>query len=454
MNRSSLFFMKKIRFIILLILLFVFGCKVHNNTQTVLLTKSKGYGPFIRHQGILPDLTFMGEDTTGIIYPKKYKNISLRNFHVQRAQDLFYKYKNGKYPKSRFLKYCSNNNIDTTRLSESYVDEAILIGIDRAKDSSIVVFVDTDNDEDLSDETPLFFKKFASPEAEVKAMDSLPTTKVKIEYYDGTKIKEKKIDLLINPYKGRLKLSGLLEKAPFLAVSISGYFSGTLEIKDKKYPIAVINDNLSLTYNRRNTRILVGLKPNERLHKTKSDASVFTMGDVVNINGIDIKFKEITSNGDKLTIQILGEDKDRIGLNISHIAPNFVWKDLNNNTFDLFSMRGKYVLLDFWGTWCAPCIAEIPNLKKAYKKFEGSNFEIVSIAVDQDIQKVKAYVTKQRMPWIHLFQAFSDTSQKAPGQVFKVKRFPTTILIDPKGRIIAKDLRGAELIKLLDKYLN
>lgn len=446
--------MKNIRLVILLIPVLVYGCKTNTNTLIVSMTKSKGYGLFIRHQGILPDLAIMGKDTSGIIYPKKYKTLSLRSFHVQKAQYLFYKYKDGKYPKSRFLDYCSINNIDTTRLSGSYVDEAILIGIDRTKDSSIVVFIDTDNDEDLSDESLLIYKKFDSPEQEVKAMDSLPITKVKIEYYDGTKIIERKIDLLINPYKGHLILSGLLEEAPYLAVSIPGYFSGAVEIKDKKYPIAVINDNLSLTYNRKNTRILLSLKPNEPLQKTESDASVYEMGDIVNINGVDIKFKSITSNGDKLTIQIIGENKDNTGLNISHMAPNFVWKDLSNNDFDLFSLRGKYVLLDFWGTWCVPCIEEIPNLKKAYKKFKGSDFEIVSIAIDRNFQNVKGYVEKNKMPWIHLFQTLSDTSKGAPGQVFKVKRFPTTILIDPNGKIIAKDLRGEELIKILGKYLN
>lgn len=446
--------MKNIRLFILLILVLVYGCKTNTNTLIVSMTKAKGYGPFIMHQGILPDLAIIGEDTTGIIYPKKYKTISLRNFHIQKSQYLFYKYKNGKYPKSRFLDYCSINNIDTTRLSRSYVDESILIGIDRTKDSSIVALIDTDNDEDLSDESLLFYKKFDSPEEEVKAIDSLPTIKVKIEYYDGTKIIEKKIDLLINPYKGHLKLSGLLEEAPFLAVSISGYFSGTVEIKDKKYPIAVINDNLSLNYNRKNTRILLSLKPNELLQKTKSDASVYKIGDILNINGVDIKFISITSNGEKLTIQILGKNRDNIGLNISNIAPNFVWKDLSNNDFDLFSLRGKYVLLDFWGTWCTPCLKEIPNLKEAYKKFKGSNFEMVSIAIDKDAQSVKAYIGKNRMSWIHLFQALSDTSKEAPGQVFKVKRFPTTILIDPNGKIIAKDLRGEELIKILGKCLN
>ena len=81
--------MKNIRFFILLILLLVYGCKTDNNTRIVLLKKSKGYGPFIMQQGILPDLAIMGEDTTGIIYPKKYKTISLRNFHVQKVQYLF-----------------------------------------------------------------------------------------------------------------------------------------------------------------------------------------------------------------------------------------------------------------------------------------------------------------------------------------------------------------------------
>ncbi len=432
--------------------LLMLGC-TDQKFQTIPLTQNDGYGPFQPGQSILIDLVLLHEDTSGISCPEYYGNISLRNFHTNYDQYLFQGYKAGRFQKDWFLSYIQKNGIDTTGFTETFVDEGVLMGITEKDDHTIVIYVDTDNDEDLSEERPQFYRRFNSVEEEVAAIDTLKTIEAHVEYYDGTHVKDITIDIRINPYKGRLQFGGSLADYDYLAASISGYRTGLLEVQGSTYHLALINDNLTSVYNRANTKILLSFTPDEAIPVLNSNSTIYKIGDRIHIGETDIKFASISPFGNTLIIEKLGESLIPHGLEISYVAPNILWTDLQNKNFDLSSLRGHYVLLDFWGTWCNPCIAKIPNLRKAYKQYHEAGFEIVSIAVDQDIQKVKTFVQDHDMPWVHLFQAFQDTSEIAPAHLYKVDSFPTTIFIDPHGKILAKNLHGQKIVEEIGKYL-
>ncbi len=83
--------------------------------------------------------------------------------------------------------------------------------------------------------------------------------------------------------------------------------------------------------------------------------------------------------------------------------PNFKGKHLvTGDGFSLEDLRGKIVLIDFWATWCPPCIGELPNVKKTYAEYHDKGFEIVSISLDTDVKKCRRYVEKQNMDWYHI----------------------------------------------------
>lgn len=138
---------------------------------------------------------------------------------------------------------------------------------------------------------------------------------------------------------------------------------------------------------------------------------------------------------------------------IGQTAPDFVQADTAGHPVHLSSFRGKYVLLDFWASWCGPCRAENPNVVKAYEKYKSKNFTIVGVSLDNASTAAKwlAAIHADDLNWTQL----SDLKgwQNEVAKLYSVEGIPQNFLIDPSGKIIAQNLRGDELAKRLATLL-
>ena len=125
---------------------------------------------------------------------------------------------------------------------------------------------------------------------------------------------------------------------------------------------------------------------------------------------------------------------------------------LNGKSFDQSTLDGKVVLVDFWATWCGPCIAEIPNVLEAYQKYSSQGFEVVGISLDQDRDALEKFVTDRKIPWPILFETSEGSGWQHPLATFYgISGIPTVILIGKDGNVVSLNARGERLGELLDE---
>jgi thiol-disulfide isomerase/thioredoxin len=139
------------------------------------------------------------------------------------------------------------------------------------------------------------------------------------------------------------------------------------------------------------------------------------------------------------------DDLSRIEM-VGKPAPNLPVRDRAGVTFKLSEYKGKYVLVDFWATWCAPCLAELPNLQAAYKTYHDKGLDVVSVSLDETTTPLNDFLKTHAMPWrqVHNASAGGDVVD-----AFGVNTIPATFLIGPDGNVIRLELRGAALNKAL-----
>ena len=150
--------------------------------------------------------------------------------------------------------------------------------------------------------------------------------------------------------------------------------------------------------------------------------------------------------------------KKRVGTNVGDMAPDLNFQSPDGRNMKLSSLRGKYVLVDFWASWCGPCRRENPHVVSAYRKYnaakfkDGKGFEVFSVSLDKNKDAWKNAIKQDGLFWRYHVSDLGGWQSKA-AQLYSVRSIPASFLVDPKGKIVAKDLRGQQIHLALDKYL-
>ena len=174
------------------------------------------------------------------------------------------------------------------------------------------------------------------------------------------------------------------------------------------------------------------------------------MGEYKDVNTIYEKLDKAaqqTAEGKRIAERLTVLKRSAIGEQMLDFAQN----NTEGKPVQFSNFTGKYVFVDFWASWCGPCRAENPNVLKAYNQYKDKNFTVVGISLDENGEKWKKAIKDDNMPWTQL----SDLKgwKNEVSTYYGIQGIPSSLLIDPQGKIIAKDLRGEKLNKKLEEVI-
>ncbi len=428
--------------VILLTAVLLVACKSQPDKITVYLSPEPGYGPFNQHRLVV----MPGEepiDYKGV--PDNIKEYEVREFSLQWE--------------AAFVMECGNfSNIfpknlpDKDKTAKDTIGENILFLIGTDEENKRFIIVDSKNDNNFEGEKILEYEYPLETDEQLKISRSLPVVSASYDYVKDGMIKTSEIKLMPNPYRGGISLRTAdgKEMQFYLFVNFPEYRKGMFEVNNIKYDVVASNKFVRTTYDNEETFIFINKQNEPGLSELEGDIP-YRIGDIFNAEGFDYKIVSISEKGDKLVLKYLGKNPRPVGLNEGLYLPDIESIKTDSSYFSNDDFAGKYTLLYFWGTWCSPCIKQIPTLKELNLQFKDRNFMLVGAAFDSSIEKVREVTENENMDWTNLFINRKDRDENSITETLQISSYPSTILVSPEGKIISRSKGIGEIKNILTK---
>lgn len=384
-----------------------------------------------------------------------YKNIptndSIHFYYRQSSNNAFDIYKSGDLSKEEFVKRLNNMRIDSTKLFSLKFPDNLVFAVG-FKNNKQFIIADANRNKDFIDDIKYEFDydpKSNSLKEQVE-LKNLPTSNYKYEVISKGKTQEFNRKFILYPDKNNTYslINGKNERSFFTIFRFKDFWKGNFTIDKQKiefYYYGVENKYGNLY-----------IKPKDiSFNFTDKYSNVQFMHELTDTIPIGKGYyvvDSINSNISKLYLRKIVRKTDLASNTTGTYIKNTEFKDLENkpfNTQDILSQK-KYTLLEFWGTWCEPCRKLTPKIKNISKTFS-SKLSIISIAIDDNKDAVKKYVSKNEMNWKNGYISQKDASRTMVLKQFNIQYFPTYFLLDSNGKII---YRGSsdnfeEILKLI-----
>lgn len=396
----------------------------------------KGYGPFNPGMG-----TF---DTNpakpGNPWSKYRKTLQGLPDHVvdpvsgyvwfDPMQFVFQKYRSGEMEKERFLDLAISWSIDTTSetLTEKPVRSFINYMTWKQGDTTWVVRFDRDYDGRVDDEEDHYIDEL-STSAFANGADGLleDTLSFTYDYVRGGEIKQAQLPF----YVGYLSAFGaVLRSIPMYAVA---EFGDQVISVDFGFSSIRYGENATLT---------LAEEYNREMAKFENDQYVMIDG---------YYYKNLGLDYEKQVLRLMKMPGDSMLYSTQtgfYAIPFEGFEFTTEEKIALENYKGKYLYLDFWGSWCGPCVQELPNLKQTYENLDTTKIDVLGVARDNE-QSLRNSIEKYQITWK---QILSNNDNQIV-EKYSINSYPTTLLIDPEGKIVATDLRGESLADTLSHYI-
>lgn len=412
--------------------------KIRTGSVTLPLIIKDGYGPFYPNYDILH-----GENLSDPIWsniylpvegiPKNLSNVTKCLVWLESYQLVYQNYKAKKISQENYqlLKNQWGWNPDTTQLSSKPIKCYIYVikGYDENTNKWAVV-VDSNNDLNFANEKIIYPEIIKTGAISDKIRDP---QNIQYEIYQHGKILRKTVKMVF-------KIMG----DQFL-YNFAQYATSIYKKEGENYNIFISSGFMRLDFEKTFIALESDFLNSGKLNPDK----IVKNGDKINIDGevyinsgVNIFNELLTLSSNERT------NKNRYDLNLgSKFFPFSAKKFPTNNYISLKTLEGKYVYIDFWGTWCKGCVQQISDLREKYRNLDKSRFEFLGISCHDSSERVKTFLHKEQITWPQIIDSDSNNFVK----LYNLKEFPTSLLIDPNGYIIAKNIYGDKLSEILNK---
>ncbi|MPR31977.1 TlpA family protein disulfide reductase [Salmonirosea aquatica] len=311
----------------------------------------------------------------------------------------------------------------------------------RDEKGNAAVMVDTDNDLDFSDEIP--FYPAVAYKNNLESIETYQEAEKKYftyEVYEGGKLVNKRIPIMIKRMPFEPAGMDFLYYFPIHART-------QIKIGGEKYEIAIAGGSRIPTFEHASFVLLEKDSTKKYEHpEFIKKGDLLTLGSI--LNKVQYRNEGVSLYHNALQFSTVNPDEREYSLKAGYPFRPFDVKEFQTeNSISMRDYKGRYLFIDFWGTWCKPCVQELPELQRIYKGIDKSKVAFVSIAGNDTPASLSRFLKKRPLDWP---QILSDSTNKLI-KTYNVSSFPTTVLVGTVGKVVAKDLHGAALEQKLAK---
>lgn len=359
--------------------------------------------------------------------PEEWTESVVKQIWFDPPQFVFQNFKQGNISEEFFneLKGPWNINLNERSFSETPIKCYTHIALGKTIEGSITYKIDSNNDRDFSDE-PEFHPNILTDWLKIDSLSQY-TTRVSCELFLNNGIKKMNVPVLIVLHETGFLLYNVAMHAETefegLTIKISSGFSDLVftEAMLSIYNPLIVNDDNPIVMNE-----FIKLGSN------------FFQNLGVNLTNQTLQLKKMSLDTILFSTQVEFMAKPFVGIDL-----------LTGDTINMNDYRGKYLYIEFWGSWCTGCIQEISYVKSAYKNIDKSKIEFLGIPND-NLETLMKFIKKEGISWP---QILSSTDNNI-AELYRVRIYPTSFLINPNGKIIAKNLQGKNLFDTLSYFIN
>lgn len=427
--------------LILILPICSFGQKANTDILQIPLALNSGYGPFHSSLSSIGFETNEENNPWAKTYleikgiPQNWKNIKKGMIFLNAHQFVYQNYLKGNISSTRYKKIQQSWQWvpNKSKLSDNPIKCFVYVVTGENDAGEKWTIVDKNNNLDFGDDTAFVPAEF-NPGTNME--DSLSANAIQVSYERLYKrrIIQNQIPLLIVNFGSSLWYNFPQYGIAYFNTSPSKHeiFVSPDEPSFSKSQIIMFNDTL------------ISRKANQDL--------IISEGEYISIDNNVYKYRGVDfTNGILELEKIAANSHELYSTQVNFKAIPFWGSEFTSgDSISLDKYKGKFLFLDFWGTWCGPCLKEIPNIKNVYEKLDKSKVQILGIVGEDKATSLRKYIDKENILWP---QILSDETNQIV-ESYRITGYPRSFLINPEGIIIAKNLRGDDLFKLLNELMS